>query len=311
MKRILEIYLMLISLFILTILSGCDFLFNSKQPIDSTINNQDIRNNNSQNSTTHTNVQDNLLQHEANVITEPKKALVFFQYAGYEGEKQQKLIQNLRKRIAPKDVTIVKKNSSLKFNLQGHYSYILFTGDHGEFANKSPLKFNGVMADKLQHALKNSDFSADVLIFDTCFSSSFIPYFISAKKINPGGKIICAHGECQGYSQAINDAESGSSLSSIFTILLQSLDDLGANYNSLSIYVQNNNGNINSGVLYVRKYNNRRQALESARFLGITDTENEIDDMEKYLSNRKITITKLDKESLKKIFYKNLKSLYI
>lgn len=305
----------LVCIFINIILSGCDLFFNHNS-------------NNSKNNSRHqvnTNIsnssiisQDQSTQAprvgDSDIKIQNRKGMVFFQYEGQEGKKQQKLINDLKNRISPLDVTIVRKSMPINLNLYGHYSYVLFTGSHGEFENGAPVKFNGIKANRLQKALEDSNFSADVLIFDTCFGSGFIPNFIKGRTVNPGGKIICAHGECQGYAQAIRDSNDGSSLYDVFDRLLQALDDLGAKYNSLSLYTHNisqPNSNEKYGTFYIRNYANRRNAIETARFLGITDTEDEIEDLEQYLSTKRIDIVRVNKEPLKKIFKNHLKNIII
>ncbi|NQY41943.1 MAG: hypothetical protein HRT87_01150 [Legionellales bacterium] len=165
--------------------------------------------------------------------------------------------------------------------------------------------FNGIGANRLKKLLKNSIFTTDLLILDTCFSSSFIQHFVDAGVILPGGKIICAHGECQGYTQAIKDADEETSLSDSFGKLLEAPDELGAKYNSLSIYVHPKSST-ESGTLYVRKYDNREEAVETARFLGIKDKIKNILKMEKYLRRKNIKIVPISKQALKNKFKKHL-----
>ncbi|NQY42051.1 MAG: hypothetical protein HRT87_01735 [Legionellales bacterium] len=301
MRYIIKINFILISLIIL---SGCDFFFNknNSQP-GAESKKTNINKSNVQGSNNHN--EDLLNTDNPN---KERKALVFFQYEGSAGQKQQTLLNNLKARIQPSDITIVRKNVPVKFNLDGHYDYVLFTGDHGEFINNKPVRFNGIRAEELQRALLDSNFSAEVLVFDTCFSCSFIPHFVNTQKLRFGNKIICAYGECQGYAQAISDSNDTATLGTIFNILLQALDDLGANYNSLSIYIH---GGLNQGKLYVRKYQNIKQAIESARFLGITDTVDEINSIEHFLKQNNISIMKFSKQDLKKQFYGDLNGVSV
>jgi hypothetical protein len=243
-----------------------------------------------------------------------RSAVFFCKSRGNDGEEQEKkMLKPIQDRMKGCDSIIINQNEPFSFDkFKGDYDVVLFTGTHGDFNMGQPISCNGMSSQALRKALESSQFTAQCIILDTCFGSAFIPHFVEAGAVFPGGKIICTLGECQGFSQGIKDSKRGESLEDIFKKLSEGLYRL-SDYQANSLYEHHKNlanNKLSHGILYTRKYSNRAQLIEETADIH-GDTEDNLNELETYLREKGVIIEKKDKEELQEIFSSKLIDIHL